>query len=193
MARTSLLLRNEHNPLHHPLEVCIKEEQVYLGEGCWSWLGCFSLWFQYLSRFSPTNVSITIKWPELPPNWRMNIYHYSIIWKYVLRKNKCTWERGAGLGWVVSVSLSFICPELHYNCFNCYVMAITSLLLRNEHKPLHHPLAVCVEEEPVYLGEGCWSWLGGCSLFFRYLSRFSLQLFPLLCNDQNFSLIEKFT
>jgi hypothetical protein len=52
MARTSLLLRNEKKPLQHPLAVCMKEEQVYSGEGCWSWLGCFSLWFEYLSRFS---------------------------------------------------------------------------------------------------------------------------------------------
>jgi hypothetical protein len=43
-----------------------------------------------------------------------------------------TWERGAGLGWVVAASLSIICPELYYyNCFNNYVMARTSLLLGN--------------------------------------------------------------
>jgi hypothetical protein len=25
-----------------------------------------------------------------------------------------TWERGAGLGWVVAASFSIICPELYY-------------------------------------------------------------------------------
>jgi hypothetical protein len=121
----------------------------------------------------------------------MNIHHYTIIWKFVLRKDKHTWERGAGLGWVVSASLSFICPDFHYNCFNYYVMARTSLLLRNEHKPLHHPLAVCIKEDQVYLGGGCRSSLDCFSLWLQYLSRFSLQLFQLLCNGQNFSLIEK--
>jgi hypothetical protein len=43
MATTSVVLGEKHKPLHHPLEVCIKEEQVYLGEGCWPWLGCCSL------------------------------------------------------------------------------------------------------------------------------------------------------
>jgi hypothetical protein len=65
-------------PLHHHLEVCIKEEQVYLGEGCWSWLGC-----------------------------------------------------GAGLGWVVATTFFVISPELHYICFNYYVMAKNYLSLRN--------------------------------------------------------------
>jgi hypothetical protein len=72
-------------------------------------------------------------------------------------------------------------------------MARTSLLLRNEHKPFYHPLAVCIKEEPVYLGEGCWSWLGCCSLFSPYFSRTLLHLFQLLCDGQNFSLIEKST
>jgi hypothetical protein len=51
-ATTSRSWGNYHMHLHHPLEVCMKEEQIYLGEGCWSWLGCCSLWFQYLSRSS---------------------------------------------------------------------------------------------------------------------------------------------
>jgi hypothetical protein len=88
-----------------------------------------------------------------------------------------TLERGAGLGWVVAASFSVICPDLHYNYFNYYVMARISILLGNQHKPLQHPLEVCIKEEQVYSGEGCWSWLGSCSLFFRYLSRFALQLF----------------
>jgi hypothetical protein len=104
MARTSLLFWNKHKPLHHPLEVSFKEEQVYLREGCGSWLGCCSL--------------------------------FSVIY-----------------------------PELHYNCFNYYVMARTSLSSENSHKPFHHPLEVCIKEEQAYLGEGCWSWLGRCSLF----------------------------
>jgi hypothetical protein len=121
----------------------------------------------------------------------MNIHHYTIILKYVLRKTKYTWERGVGLRWVVSACGSNICPDFHYNRFNFYVMARTSILLRNEHKPLQHPLAVCIKEEQVYFGGGCWSWLGCFSLWFQYLSRFSLQPFHLLCNGQNFSLIEK--
>jgi hypothetical protein len=117
---------------HHPLEVWIKNKQVYLGEGCWCWLGCCSLF-------------------------------------------------------------SVICPGLHYNSYNYSVIARTSLLLGNKHKPLHHPLRVSIKEEQVYLREGCGSWLGCFSLWFRYLSRFSLQLFQLLCNGQNFTLIGKFT
>jgi hypothetical protein len=56
----------------------------------------------------------------------MNKNHKTIILNYVGRKNKYTREMGAGLGWVVAASLSFICPELHYNCFNYYVIARTS-------------------------------------------------------------------
>jgi hypothetical protein len=32
----------------------------------------------------------------------ININHYTILYEYVLRKNKYTWERGAGLGWIVA-------------------------------------------------------------------------------------------
>jgi hypothetical protein len=110
-----------------------------------------------------------------------------------MRKNKYSWERGAGLGWVVAASFSVICPDLHYNYFNYYVMARTSRSLSNEQKPLHHYLEVCIQEEQVFLGEGRWSWLGGFSLFFRDLYRFALQLFQLLCNGQNFPLIGKLT
>jgi hypothetical protein len=56
----------------------------------------------------------------------MNINHYNIILKYVLRKNKYTWERGAGLGCVLAASFSVICPDFHYNCFDYNIMAITS-------------------------------------------------------------------
>jgi hypothetical protein len=119
----------------------------------------------------------------------MNINHYTIIWKYVLRKNKYTCERGAGLGWVVSASGFNICLELHYICFNYYVMARTSLLFRNEQKPLNNHFELCGKEEQIHSGDGCWSWLGCCSLFVLYLSRTSLQLFQLLCNSQNFPLI----
>jgi hypothetical protein len=132
IARTSLLLGNKHKPLHHPLRVSIKEEQVYLGERCWSWLDCCSLF-------------------------------------------------------------SVICPDIHYNCFNYSVMATTSVVLGEKHKPLHHQLDVWIKEEQVYLREGCGSWLGCCSLWFRYWSRFSLQLFQLLCNGHNFCRIGRKT
>jgi hypothetical protein len=36
------------------------------------------------------------------------------------------------------------------------------------------------------MGEWGWSWLGCCSLFFCYLSRFSPQLYNLPCNGHNF-------
>jgi hypothetical protein len=121
----------------------------------------------------------------------MNINHFTIPYPFVLRKNQYTWERDAGLGWVVAASFHLIFPELHSTCFNYYVMARTSLLLRNQHTPLHHCLEVCIQEGQAYLGEGCWSWLGCFSFFVLYLSRFPLQLFQLLCNGQNFSLIEK--
>jgi hypothetical protein len=32
MAKTSRSLGNDHVQIHHPLEVCIKEEDIYLGE-----------------------------------------------------------------------------------------------------------------------------------------------------------------
>jgi hypothetical protein len=69
--------------------------------------------------------------PELPAHWEINICNYTILEKFVLRKNMYTWERGAGLAWVVAASFSMICPDLHYNCFNYYVMARTSRSLRN--------------------------------------------------------------
>jgi hypothetical protein len=43
-----------------------------------------------------------------------------------------------------------------------------------------------MKEDPIYMGEWGWSWLGCCSLWFRYLSRSSLKLYKLLCNGQNF-------
>jgi hypothetical protein len=46
-----------------------------------------------------------------------------------------------------------------------------------------------MKEDPIYLGEWCWSWLGCCSLWFRYLSRSALKLYKLLCNGHNFPLI----
>jgi hypothetical protein len=54
-----------------------------------------------------------MEWPELLSYWEINIYNQIIIWKYVLRKNKYTWERGAGPGWVVAASFSVVCPDLH--------------------------------------------------------------------------------
>jgi hypothetical protein len=42
-----------------------------------------------------------------------------------------TWDRGVGLGWVAAAFFSIIYPELHYNCFNYYVIARTSLSLGN--------------------------------------------------------------
>jgi beta-galactosidase GanA len=72
-------------------------------------------------------------------------------------------------------------------------MARTSLFLSNYQKQLHHHLEVSIKEEQIYSGEGCCPWLGCCSLFFRDLSRFALQLFQLLCNGQNFSLMEQLT
>jgi hypothetical protein len=38
--------------LHHPIEICIEEAQVYLGEEGWCWLACCSLFVHYLSRTS---------------------------------------------------------------------------------------------------------------------------------------------
>jgi hypothetical protein len=65
-------------------------------------------------------------WPELPAHWEINICNYTLLEKFVLRKSMYTWERGAGLGWVVAAYFSVICSGLHYNFFNYYVMARTS-------------------------------------------------------------------
>jgi hypothetical protein len=162
-----------------------------LGRAVLVLVGLLQPLFPLFVQIFTTTVSITMRWPELLSYLEINITHYTIILRYLLRKNIYTWERGAGLGWVVAASFSVICPDFHYNSFNLYVMARTSLLLGNEHKTLHHPVEVCIKIEQVYLGEGCWTWLGCCSLFFHYLSRFSLQLFQLLCNGQNFPLIGK--
>jgi hypothetical protein len=56
---------------------------------------------------------------------------------------------------------------------------------------LHHALEVWMKEELIYFGAVCWSWMGCYSLWFRYLSRSSLELCRLLCNGQNFPLIGK--
>jgi hypothetical protein len=50
----------------------------------------------------------------------------------------------------------------------------------------HHAWAVSMKEDPIYLGERGWSWLGCCSLWFRYLFRSSLKLYKLPCNCHNF-------
>jgi hypothetical protein len=43
-----------------------------------------------------------------------------------------------------------------------------------------------MKEDPLYMGEWGWSWLGCCSLWFRYLSRSSRKLYKLQCNGHNF-------
>jgi hypothetical protein len=52
MATTSHFLGRLDLPLHHPFKVCMKEDLLYMGEWGWSWLGCCSLWFRYVSRSS---------------------------------------------------------------------------------------------------------------------------------------------
>jgi hypothetical protein len=115
------------------LEVCIQEGQVFLGEGRWSWLGGFSLFFRDLSRFALQLFQLLCNGQNFP-----------LIGKFTINQ-------------------------------------------------VHRVLERWNKEEQVYLGEGCWSWLGCFSLFFRDLSRFALQLFQLLCNGQNFPLIGKLT
>jgi hypothetical protein len=38
----------------------MKEDPIYMGEWGWSWLGCCSLWFRYLSRSSPKKSVIAV-------------------------------------------------------------------------------------------------------------------------------------
>jgi hypothetical protein len=52
MATTSRLFGKLDLPLHHPFKGCMKEHHINMGEWGWSWLGCCSLWFHYLSRSS---------------------------------------------------------------------------------------------------------------------------------------------
>jgi hypothetical protein len=67
-------------------------------------------------------------WPELPAHWEININHYTIIWKYVLRKNKYNWERSAGLGWVVAAySPLFV---------QIFTTAVSQLLCNGQNFPL---------------------------------------------------------
>jgi hypothetical protein len=54
---------------------------------------------------------------ELPAHWEINICNYIILEKFELRKNMYTWERGAGLGWVVAASFSVICPRTSLQLF----------------------------------------------------------------------------
>jgi hypothetical protein len=157
-----------------------------MGGWGWSWLGCCSFWFRYLSRSSlklykllcnghsfppigqvrltftpsfgstyegrfyihgrvglvfvgllqplvplfvqifPRTVEVMMLRPQLPAQWASKIDIDTILWKYVWRKIPYTWESGADLGWVVAASSSFICPDLHSNYINYYVMATTS-------------------------------------------------------------------
>jgi hypothetical protein len=67
--------------------------------------------------------------------WEININHYTILLQYILKKNKYTWERGAGLGWVVAAYFPLFVQIFAYNFFDYSVMARTSVLLGNQHKP----------------------------------------------------------
>jgi hypothetical protein len=100
------------------LDACIKKEQVFLGEGRWSWLGGFSLFFRDLSRFALQLIQLLCNGQNFPLIGKLTKTQYTMLKKYGIRKNKYSWERGAGLGWVVAASFSVICPDLHYNCFN---------------------------------------------------------------------------
>jgi hypothetical protein len=67
----------------------------------------------FVQNFTRT-VKITMSWPELPRS--LGYYHYICLHhplEVCIRKNICTQERGAGLGWVAAPSGSIICPELH--------------------------------------------------------------------------------
>jgi hypothetical protein len=44
-----------------------KEYPIYLGEWCWSWLGCCSLWFPYLSRSSLKLYKLLSNGHNFPP------------------------------------------------------------------------------------------------------------------------------
>jgi hypothetical protein len=59
MAITSRSLGNYHIHLHHPLEVCIKEENIYLGERGLVFVGLLQplvpLFVQILTRTVETN------------------------------------------------------------------------------------------------------------------------------------------
>jgi hypothetical protein len=94
---------------------------------------------------------------------------------FIKKNNRSTWERGAGLGWVVAGSGPFIFrPDLQRNCFKYYVMARTSHSLGNYNIRLHHSSEVRFKDEHMHLEEGCWSSLGCCSLWpIYFLSRSS--------------------
>jgi hypothetical protein len=92
-----------------------------------------------------------------------------------------------GWSWLGFCShVSVICPDFHQKYINYHVMARTSCPLGKLDWHSHHPLKVCMKEDPIYMGEWGWSLLGCCSLCFCYLSRFSLKLYKLQCNGQNF-------
>jgi hypothetical protein len=52
MARTSPSIGNLTYTFTASFASMYKEEQINLGEGRWSWLGCCSLWFRCLIRSS---------------------------------------------------------------------------------------------------------------------------------------------
>jgi hypothetical protein len=104
----------------------MKEDPIYMGEWGWSWLGCCSLWFPYLSRSSLKPYKLPCNGYNFPP--------------------------------IGQVRFTFT-PSF---------------------------AEVCMKEDPIYMGEWGWSWLGYCSLWFPYLSRSSLKLYKLPCNGYNF-------
>ena len=46
-----------------------EEAHINFGAGSWSWLGCYSCWFDYLIGFLYITLDFTMELPELDGYW----------------------------------------------------------------------------------------------------------------------------
>jgi hypothetical protein len=55
---------------------------MYLPGVCWSWLGCYSLWFPYLTRSVIELYNFLCNGQNDPDHWEMIIISYVILYQY---------------------------------------------------------------------------------------------------------------
>jgi hypothetical protein len=164
------------------------KEHKNWGAGCWSWLGCYSLWFHYWLRSWLELWELQCNGQNIPligqlantftPSFRSMYWEEHINW-------------GAGCwSWLGCYSLWFhywIRSWLELYKSQCNGQNIPLIgLVANPFTPSFRSI---YWEEHIKLGAGCWAWLGYYSLWFHYWIRSWLELWKLHCNGHNFPLI----
>jgi hypothetical protein len=91
----------------------MKEDAIYMGEWGWSWLGCCSLWFCYLSRSSLKLYELPCNGHNFPPIGQLRLTFTPSFESMYEERFYIHGRDGAGLGWVAVASGSVICPDLH--------------------------------------------------------------------------------